>query len=265
MKHLCILFAVFLLFACQKETLLEDQELTRRFTIASAETKRSYDISVQLPENDHKSTHRYSTLYVLDANQDERFVAKTCKTVSKNLNTPNVIVIGIRYQQYSDRDIDYTPTATTYGQGKSAEFLTFIKNKLIPRIQAEYRADTLRDKRVLIGHSFGGLCGAFAFTNYNEVFGNYLLLSPSLFYDNSVLLTYEQQARPALQAKPHLVFIGLGSTEGSLLPANDVLYRRLVKFYPNTKSKFQLVPGRGHVTSKNSSIENAIHFYFKNR
>jgi len=123
----------------------------------------------------------------------------------------------------------------------------------------------LRKNRVIIGHSFGGLMGAYAFTKHNEVFGNYLLLSSSLFYDNSVILQYEQQSRPANNQHQQLVFIGAGSTESALLPANDLLYQRLVNFYPNTKSIFSLIPGKGHNTSKNTDIENAISFYFKNK
>ena len=59
--------------------------------------------------------------------------------------------------------------------------------KKIPRLENEYGADTLRIKRTILGHSFGGLCGAYAFTNYNRVFGNYLLLSPSLWYADEVV------------------------------------------------------------------------------
>lgn len=132
-------------------------------------------------------------------------------------------------------------------------------------MQSDYNVDTLRSRRVIIGHSFGGLFGAYAFTKHNEVFGQYLLLSPSLFYDNSIILKYEQQKREAIKSKKQLVFIGLGSLENGLLPSSDLLYQRLVKFYPNTTSVFELIPGRGHMSSKDIDIENAISFYFKNR
>ncbi len=183
--------------------------------------------------------------------------------MSSSLNTQNAIVVGINYGD--DRDIDYTPTETNYGKGGSEAFLNFIKKELIPRIQRDYRADTLRKNRTILGHSFGGLFGAYAFAKHNDVFGNYLLLSPSLFYDNSVVLQYEQLSRPLIKDHHQLVFIGAGSTENALLPANDLLYRRLVNYYPNTKSIFNIIPGRGHVSSKNIDIENAIAFYFKNR
>lgn len=224
-----------------------------------------YDITVQLPENYSLSGKPYPTMYVLDAEQDDCFVAVNCNKISKELNTQNVIVIGIRYHNSNERDIDYTPTVTTYGKGGSFAFIKFIKEELIPKIQKEYNADTHRSKRVIIGHSFGGLFGAYAFTKHNEIFGNYLLLSPSLFYDNTVVLKYEQEERETIKLKSQLVFIGLGSSENGLLPANNLFYERLQKFYPQTQSVFVLVNGLGHMTSKNIGIVKALRYYFEHR
>ncbi|QMU28742.1 alpha/beta hydrolase [Adhaeribacter radiodurans] len=263
MKKFLFYSVLVFLFSCEEENI--DPNLVESFSLTSANTGRDYTISVHLPEDYSLSANTYATLYVLDAEQDEDFVAITSKKVSAALNKSNVIVIGIRYKKDNARDIDYTPTVTHHGKGGSAAFLTFIKEELIPRIQTDYRADTLRSQRTIIGHSYGGLLGAYAFIKHNELFGNYLLLSPSLFYDNSIILQYEQQIRPSIKNKKQLVFVGAGSTEKDLLVANDLFYRRLVNFYPHTTSLFSLVPGKGHLASKNTDIEKAIHFYYKNR
>ncbi len=263
MKHLIFLLLLATLFSCEKESFTESPDLKTTFSISSIEKNKTYEIRIFLPENYKSSEEYYPTLYVLDADQNQELVANQCKKVSAMLNTQNVIVVGISYGD--SRNTDYTPTKTDYGNGGSEAFLSFIKKELIPRIEKDFRADTLRKNRAIIGHSFGGLFGAFAFTRHNEVFGNYLLLSPSLFYDNSVILQYEQQSRDAIKETSQLVFIGAGSTETALLPANDLLYQRLTKYYPNTRAIFNLVDGKGHMTSKDSNIETAISFYFKNR
>lgn len=263
MKYFIFLFVALSLFSCKKETFPENNALINKFDIASVEKGKTYSIIINLPDNYLTSTEYYPTIYVLDADQNQGLVADQCKKISAGFNTQNVIVVGIGYGD--SRNIDYTPTKTDYGEGGSDAFLNFIKKELIPRIQQDFRADTLRKNRVILGHSFGGLFGAFALTKHNEVFGNYLLLSPSLFYDNSVILQYEQQSRPAIKDNSQLVFIGAGGMEGALLPANELLYQRLVRFYLNTRSTFNIVGGRGHNTSKNTDIENAISFYFKNR
>jgi predicted alpha/beta superfamily hydrolase len=263
MKQSIFLLLLLSFYSCKKDEFIKSPELKKKISITSIEKGKTYEISIFLPDNYTSSKDYYPTMYVLDADQDQEFVADQCRKASKMFNAQNVIVVGIGYGD--NRNIDYTPTPTSYGQGGSETFMNFIKKELIPRIQQDFRADSSRKNRVIIGHSFGGLFGAYAFTKHNEVFGNYLLLSSSLFYDNSVILQYEQQSRPNINQHQQLVFIGAGSTESSLLPANDLLYQRLVNFYPNTKSIFSLVPGKGHNTSRNTDIENAISFYFKNR
>jgi predicted alpha/beta superfamily hydrolase len=263
MKKLLLPLFLSLLISCEKEQLNTGPESKKVFTILSTEKGKTYEIRVYLPADYLKSSEYYPTIYVLDADENEKTVASECKKASESLNTKNAIVIGINYGD--DRNTDYTPTETDFGNGGSEAFLNFIKKELIPRIEKDYRADPQRKSRAILGHSFGGLFGAFAFTKHNEVFGNYLLLSSSLFYDHSVVLQYEQQSRPAIKDNDQLVFIGAGSTEDALLPANDLLYQRLKSYYPNTKTTFNIIPGRGHQSSKNFDIEDAIHFYFSNK
>lgn len=254
---------IFLFSSCKKETI--KSELFEEFTIHSTYTNHTYDITVQLPEDYQNYDKTFSTLYVLDAKQDDAYVGKICNMKSREINVKNVIVIGIRYTEADYRNTDYTPTMTVHGKGGSEAFINFIQRELIPKMETVYKVDTLRSSRGIIGHSFGGLFGAYAFTKHNGVFGNYLLLSPSLFYDNSVLLKYEQEGRDSNSKSRQLVFIGLGGTENGLLPANDLLYQRLQKYYPQSVSAFEVVPGLGHMSSKSSTVEKAIEFYFKNR
>jgi uncharacterized protein len=263
MKFSTFLIATLFLFSCKKDVFDENPEQLKEFSITSEIKGKTYDIWVYVPDDYLTSSKYYPTIYVLDAESNQEFVASTCKTVSEELKTDNVIVVGISHGD--SRNVDYTPTVTGMGKGGSESFLGFIDKELMPRIQTEFRADAHRSKQVILGHSFGGLFGAYAFTKHNEVFGNYLLLSPSLFYDQSVVLKYEQETREVIKDDQQLVFIGLGSTEKALLPANELLYQRLGNFYPLAKKDFHLVPGKGHLDSKDTNIKEAIRFYFKNR
>ena len=55
-----------------------------------------------------------------------------------------MLVVGIGYG--NDRTVDYTPTKTNDGEGGAEEFMLFIKNELIPKMENEYAADTLEKK-----------------------------------------------------------------------------------------------------------------------
>ncbi|MBC8051915.1 MAG: alpha/beta hydrolase [Sphingobacteriaceae bacterium] len=261
MKPFLVITLILAFTSCKKEEF--NPELIKEFAISSTTNGETYNIWVSLPEGYNQSASPYSTIYVLDAKENQEIVAKNSRDISADLNVQDVVVIGIGYG--GPRDADYTPTMTATGKGKSEAFLNFIKNELIPKIETDFKVGRERSNRTIIGHSYGGLFGAYAFTKQNQVFGNYLLLSPSLFYDRSVVLKYEQEQRPELITRPQLVFIGAGSNEQSLLPANDLLYQRLVKYYPLAKSKFNLINGKGHLSSKNQDIEDAITFYFNNR
>ncbi len=274
MKKLLLLsFSVLLLGSCNKE-LQEalDPSLTKDFLMFSIEKNKDYRMWVQLPEG-YDEAKIYSTIYVLDpddkaegGNTNFTYVAKLCKKLSVEMNKQNVIVVGIRHGDF--REVDYTPTKYTTkgfsGEGGGEKFANFIKKDLVPRIQQDFRADTSRESRTIIGHSLGGLCGAYIFAKHNEAFANYLLLSPSLIYDNEIVLQYEQETRAAIRSKKQLMYLGLGGTEPNMVPPADLLYQRLKKHYTDCKTELYINPGLGHNSSKDSNIKNAITFYFKN-
>jgi uncharacterized protein len=273
MRKLLFLFiSLLFLVSCSKNLELLDTSLTKDFIMFSKEKNKDYRMWVQLPEG-YDVTKTYATIYVLDPDDDAEggnsnftYVAKLCQKISKDNGKQNVIVVGIRHGDY--REIDYTPTKYTTtgfsGEGGSEKFVNFIKKELVLRIQKDFRADSSRAKRTIIGHSLGGLCGAYTFTKHNEAFGNYLLLSPSLIYDNEIILQYEQETRAAIKSKKQLVYLGVGGTEANMVPPSDLLYQRIQKHYTNAQSELYINPGKGHNSSKDENIKNALEFYFKN-
>ncbi|MCU0398818.1 MAG: alpha/beta hydrolase-fold protein, partial [Cyclobacteriaceae bacterium] len=97
-----------LLSSCNEE--IFDPALTRTFTIESSSIGATYPIQVALPENYNTSGEKFSTIYVLDGEQDFDLVASTCKSLSDRYSVRNVLVVSIGYGR--NRSIDYTPTKT---------------------------------------------------------------------------------------------------------------------------------------------------------
>jgi uncharacterized protein len=274
MKKLLILLLFSSLISCYKEELPAlDESLTIDFLTDSKEKGKTYRIWVQLPEGYATSGQKYSTIYVLDpddesvnGNSNFFYIAKKCKELSQTSGKSGVIVIGIRHGDF--REIDYTPTKFTTtgfsGEGGGLAFMNFVKKELIPKIEQDYRAMPIREQRTIIGHSLGGLCGAYAFTKHNEAFGNYLLLSPSLIYDDEIILQYEQETRNVIRNQTQLVYFGVGGTEPNMVPPIDLLYNRLNKYYTKAKTELYINAGKGHNSSKDDNIKKALEFYFKN-
>jgi len=260
MKKLIFILLVLLLASCKKEVFNPD--LTKEFSIQSTSNGAQYNIKVALPQNYSPQTQKYGAIYVLDGEENFNFVSEKCSSISSDFAASNVLVVGIGYG--NDRAIDYTPVE---GGGGAEKFLLFIKNELIPKIENEYGADTLRIKRTILGHSFGGLCGAYAFTNFNNVFGNYILLSPSLWYADEIVFKFEQEHRNINKNNHQLVFMGMGELEnsGQMLAPFLAFFQLLHNNYPDIKITSHLEPHLNHRGSENPDIIEGLKFYFQNR
>ncbi|MEO8149697.1 MAG: alpha/beta hydrolase-fold protein [Bacteroidia bacterium] len=262
MKKLIPLLLVLAFASCKKEEF--SPTLTKEFSIQSVSNGANYNIKVGLPDN-YNASSKYATIYVLDGEEDFDFVAKKCNEFSDDYSKTNILVVSIGYG--NDRALDYTPTDVAEGDGGAEKFMLFIKNELIPKMETDFGADTLRENRIILGHSFGGLFAVYAFTKFNNVFGNYIMLSPSIWYDNEVVLRYEQENRDLNKNNSQFVFMGLGQleNEGRMLAPYMAFYQRLNNNYPYMQIVSHLQPHLDHLGSKNPNIEEALKFYFKNK
>jgi hypothetical protein len=267
MKKLVFILLILLPASCKKEVFNPD--LTRQFSILSTSNGAKYNIKVAVPQNYSPDTQKYATIYVLDGEENFNFVSEKCSSISSDFGTSNVLVVSIGYG--NDRAIDYTPVegggGAVKGGGGAEKFMLFIKNELIPEMENEYGADSLRINRTILGHSFGGLCAAYAFTNYNKVFGNYIILSPSLWYANEIVFKYEQENRNINKNNHQLVFLGMGEMEntGQMLAPFQAFYQLLQNNYPDMVIKSHLEPHLSHRGSENPNIFEGLKFYFQNR
>ncbi len=249
--------------SCKKEVF--SPELTREFSIQSKANGATYGIKVGLPANYDPSVGKYATIYVLDGEEDFDFVSNQCKEITDKNAVEHVLVVGIGYGK--DRSIDYTPTKISSVTGGAPEFLNFIETQLIPEMEAQFGADTARSSRVILGHSYGGLFGAHVFCVDNELFGNYILLSPSLWFDDLVSLQLEEDYREYNKDRSQLVFMGIGEAEnlGRMQAPFEAFYQTLHDNY----SAIQLTKNReedlGHMGSKHPNIIKGLNYYFQNR
>lgn len=260
--QMIILVIVLLASSCAEESF--SPQLTEEFTLQSTTNSGSYKIKVALPDL-YDSSRSYATLYVLDGEENFDFVANRCSEISDALAVENVIVVSIGYGQ--DRAIDYTPTQVDPNSGGALQFLAFIRQQLIPEMEVRYNADTTRNGRAILGHSYGGLFAACAFAASNEVFGNYLLLSPSLWYDNEIANRLEKMNREVNNSRQQLVFMGIGEMEnlGRMQAPFEAFYQSLSKNYSNMKITKNNERNLGHMGSRNPNIELGLQYYFKHR
>jgi predicted alpha/beta superfamily hydrolase len=141
-----------------------------------------------------------------------------------NLNGPVIeefILVGLSYARddspVASRNRDYTPTpngprnasSTVHGGGPAYQH--YLKTQALPFIEGRFRADPTR--RVLLGHSYGGLLGARILFTEPELFSGYILGSPSFWFDRGHIRTLEAAyAREHRDLKAN-VFMYIGGWE----------------------------------------------------
>ena len=262
-KVITTILIVLIFTSCTKDVPFTG--LTKEFAITSIANGATYDIKVALPENFDASTNKYASIYVLDGEEIFGTVANKCKEMAERIGAANVLVVSIGYGR--DRSIDYTPTKMSSVTGGGPQFLSFIETELIPQIEANYRADTARSKRVILGHSYGGLLGAYAFSARNTIFGNYLLLSPSLWFDREVSFQHEKENRANNKGRDQLVFLGIGDKEEEdrMKEPFERYYQTIRDHYTKIKLVKHYESNAGHIDSRNPNILKGLEYYFINR
>jgi len=158
--------------------------------IQSAVLGRSYNLYIKLPPaylSEQNRKRVYPVLYVNDSDY-------TFQTVSGITHFPmlvggyeHAIIVGLSFAlgegAIESRSRDFTPFSlgsnARYEHGGAREYLNFLRDEVIPLIDETYRTD--KERRTLIGQSYGGLFGAYTLLAEPNLFDAYVLSSPSLW------------------------------------------------------------------------------------
>lgn len=220
---------------------------TERHAMKSKATGKTYEISIALPyayaQGDmgagpfYKSLAAWHVVYLTDANWHMGMVTEFVREMAWCGRTWDAIVVGIGYPQAESaredwrkisqlRSHDLTPVAIqeedesmtewlkrpvkTGGGGK---FLSFLKQELIPWIEKDYRADPA--KRILVGHSYGGLFALYAMLREPGLFRSYIAASPYLKDPQRTILTMESEFAKSHKDLEGQLYLAAGELETS--------------------------------------------------
>lgn len=220
-------------------------------------TKRTYRISVSLPLASFETSNRswpfdnplkkYPVVYLTDANYYFGMVSEMTRAMSWCGATTDAIIVGIGYPEDANppeawrdaivgRTYDFTPIKDEKGDvadsewlkrkvvsGGAPNFLQFIKQELIPVIEKKYPADP--KKRVIAGHSLGGLFAAYTLFNEPTLFNSFLICSPSLYMHDRLIFRLEEQYAKRHKRLAAKVYLSVGELEEG---SNDTMVGDLV-------------------------------------
>jgi predicted alpha/beta superfamily hydrolase len=211
----------------------------------SKHTGRKYRITISLPLG-YASTPdeswpfndtpaQWPVVYVLDGNWYYGMVTDMIRPTSWCGSISDAIVVGIGYpegnspieafrESFTRRNADLTPVRDEAVEksmeeqhkrptpsGDAGNFLKFVQDELIPLVEKEYRADPAR--RILVGHSYGGLFALFAMFETPGLFDSLIMGSPTLIYGDRYFFQREESFAKEHKKLPANVYLFVGEYE----------------------------------------------------
>jgi len=227
LKEVFIILFIFCFYSnlSSQEIEKSDIKLGETLTFTSNILGEQRKLNIYTPPSYGKVDKKYPVIYVLDGSLDEDFIHITGLTQFSSFSWINTIkesiVVGISnvdrkkdftYPTNNKKDLEEFPTA-----GHSKNFISFLKKEVIPIIDKTYQTST---NKTLIGQSLGGLLASEILYNHTSLFNKYIIVSPSLWWDDESLLASEVDF-----ALPHpQVYIAVGKEGPTMETTATKLY-----------------------------------------
>lgn len=183
--------------------------IPRTYSKIMTYNEREYHIFISVPAETPPESG-FPVIYLLDGNSVFATMTEAIRIQSRGPERTGVypaIVVGIGYSTdgpfHPARFYDYTyevpvselpgnPKGTDWPQmGGADQFLDFLEYELKPRIEQDFPID--RTQQAIFGHSLGGLFVLHALLSRPHAFQRYIAGSPSIHWNESVLLAKELQ------------------------------------------------------------------------
>jgi predicted alpha/beta superfamily hydrolase len=182
---------------------------TTSFTLRSAILNEDRAFQVYVPPEPGAGL---TAIYVLDGQAHFATVVDALRARGGGRH----LVIGVGNIWLRDRD--YTPTrpspsaasnAAAAVSGGGERFLAHLTKELLPYVESRYPVGS---SRILIGHSLGGLLAVDVLLNHPGVFDRFIVIDPSLWWDDGRLVQ-EAQARLRRSFAPTALFVAIANAK----------------------------------------------------
>jgi predicted alpha/beta superfamily hydrolase len=235
---------------------------------------------VALPEGYDDRDADYPLLVCLDPQWTFGTVCDSALNLGLARLIPRVIVAGIGWDTSSSREVlrlrgeAYTPTDAPFPDrvaprdagpapsGGAPRYQRWLLDEALPFLDDRYRSRP--GQRLVVGHSLSALFGLYCLCTAPGAFSHYLLASPSIWWDDRVILEIEarEAARPG--ATHGKVFISVGADEevGGLSPmvsnAKEVAERLGSRGHPELDLTLALLPGEIHFSTIPAAVSRGL-------
>ena len=226
-------------------------------TIKSKILNEERTLNIYLPQKFDK-TKSYPIVYLLDGSMNEDFIHVTglVQFFNQMYSMPETIVVGIAnidrkrdftfHTDLKDLQKDYPTT------GHSDKFINFLDKELKPYIESNFKTTD----NYLFGQSLGGLLATEILLKKPELFNNYFIISPSLWWDDESLLKQAPQLLFKIKDIKKFIYISVGKGEHPVMVKDaedlfDVLKKSNKK---NWTIEYKMMETDNHATILHRSL-----------
>lgn len=242
--------------------------------ITDTKTQRVYPLFIKLPKSYSKNNDKtYPVIYLTDAWYSFQIVSGATRYPMNVNKMEEAIIVGISYAKGSMGDAsrirDYTPSVSRSWKketGGAQQHMVFIENDVIKYIDGNYR--TKPSDRTFIGNSLGGLFGTYILLTKPTLFKNYILGSPSYWFDNKFIFQLEKTVKTKnINAN---VFIAVGEKESIAFDSSYNMVEDAQAFYstllgwnqPKLNVKLMIIPEANHQTAFPTTAIQGLHWIY---
>lgn len=250
-------------------------ENTEQFTIESKYVAdEHFVIQVGLPAGYNRSSRSYPVLYVLDGDKSFGMTKEVTDWLTWCNEIKDIIIVGISYGKgtniwWEKRARDFTQFKDTVyyyypNAGGADNFLGFIKNELFPVVNKNYHTNP--DSNTIIGLSFGGLLSTYVLLSQPEMFRNYIIISPSLFWNGNSILKTESDYFSKHKELNKVVYMAYGSLDDKdwvINPTNEFIQILKMHKYEGLKFIPQVFNGETHISVFPVALTHGLKTIFK--
>lgn len=243
-------------------------QLGQQYTIDSQELAEQRRINVWLPASYQAAGEQtYPVLLVLDGGMDEDFlhIVGLVNYLSTYQRMPETIVIGVvnvdRKRDFTTPSDNAEDRAEIPQHGGSARFIRFLGNELMPWVQQQFH---ISDERTLLGQSLGGLLATQVLLSQPDLFKNYLIVSPSLWWnDQKLFLDAEKQLQEQTIAERKIYFAVGNEHPAIVIPTRELEQTLGRSNWPGLDSRFDFLGEEDHATALHQAAYRGFIWFYK--
>jgi uncharacterized protein len=236
-------------------------EPTESFALRSEAIGDAFDISVRVPPGSPPAAG-WPLVVVLDASWHLQTAQERLEQLIDTGRVSQALLAGIGHQADVEnkrlRDFAVPEVGGPSAGGRA--FLDFVEETLLPELARRYPIDGALTRRILIGHSLGGLLAAQALFRRPQLFGGFGLAAPAFWNDDWRIFAIEIDYAARNRDLPAAVVMKTGFQDGPEITVGVPAFARKLESrqYPGLRLVSGIVPDQSHTSILPGFLDDAL-------